>query len=120
MQILSNGRRIEINILDYGKVQKTVQKPLTGDDDNQIHVLAHFYAYPQFSIPPEGHELGISSSSVQKNCTHPYCKLLNAVDDILRNDFCLFMILKIFFQEFYDRWRLSGEGITIRRNQLNI
>ena len=51
---------IESNFIRFGiQVKKTVPRPITGDEENEIVVLGYFHAYPTCSAPIAN--LGISS-----------------------------------------------------------
>lgn len=60
-------KRIESNFLHYGKAKCTGlrQKPITGEEVNEINVLAYFNAHPSGSIRSAVQDLGISYYAIQ-------------------------------------------------------
>lgn len=125
-------KRIESSFIRFGiQVKKTVPKPITGDDGNEIVVLGYFHAHPTSSIPAASADVGISCTSIhrvlKKNKMHPYSfqtvQAFRPGDQDRRIQFCEFIITKT--QEdpdfltkiiWTDESKFNREGIVNRRN----
>lgn len=60
--------RIKINFKNYGNIKKPKNKfkPITGNEENKINVLAYFYAFPHASIYSAVKDLGMSYKSIER------------------------------------------------------
>ncbi|KAI4469516.1 complement component-related sushi domain-containing [Holotrichia oblita] len=61
-------RRYLANFLTTGsvKIKKATSAPVTGNEDNEVSVLAYFEAFPRASTRAAEHDLGIPSSSIHR------------------------------------------------------
>lgn len=125
-------RKIEADFLRFGiNKKKSVPKPVTGNEDNQVNVLAYFEAHPHSSIPAASRDLGLSCSSSQRilrqHNMHPYSfvklQALRPGDDQRRIEFCEMILTKIqdnpdFLSKIIwtDESKFSRDGVINRRN----
>ncbi|KAI4470583.1 hypothetical protein MML48_1g10920 [Holotrichia oblita] len=61
-------RRYLANFLTTGsvKIKKATSAPVTGNEDNEVSVLAYFEAFPRASTRAAEHDLGIPRSSIHR------------------------------------------------------
>lgn len=126
-------RRYESNFLQTGSVNRTKNytKPVTGNEDNHVNVLAYFEAYPRNSIPAASQDLGISVMSIQRILNsfkmHPYSEIrvqgFHVGDELRRVEFCENALVSLQEDEAFlskiiwtDESKFNREGIVNRRN----
>ena len=96
-------RRIEHNFNHYGSVNapRNQNKPVTGNEDNEVTVLGYFHAYPNASLSSAENDLGFSRVSIWRIlCKHnmyPYklimLQALHVEDPPRRVEFCERMLV---------------------------
>lgn len=126
-------RRIYNNFLEFGtfKATKINPSPVTGNENNEITVLAYFEAYPRASIYTAVYDIGISYSSIErilwKHKMHNYkftkVQALHPEDAGNRVQFCEMILTHIQEDDFFlkkiiwtDESKFSREGIFNRHN----
>lgn len=126
-------RRIEANFLEFGtfKATKINPSPVTGNENNEITVLAYFEAYPQASIYTAVHDVGIPYTSIErilwKNKMHNYkfitVQAMHPEDPVNRAQLCETILIRSqedndFLKKIIwtDESKFSREGIFNRRN----
>lgn len=125
--------RIENNFKNNGQIkqERTQIKPVTGNEDNQINVLAYFVAFPHASIFSAEKDLGISYKSIERilhaHGMHNYkfvtLQAIEPNDPPQRVEFCEMVLVRTQEDPNYlnkiiwtDESKFTREGVFNRRN----
>lgn len=126
-------KRIEANFLNFNNVRapRMENKYVTGNEENEVNVLAYFYAFPHASIYCAENDLDLSYMSIDrilhKHNMHNYklitLQALEPDDHRKRLEFCEMILIRTqenpnFLKNIIwtDECKFSKEGIFNRRN----
>lgn len=126
-------RRLQSNFVRFGSrhAERTLARPITSNENNEINVLAYFYANPNHSIRSAAADLDISYSSIRKilvnhkfhNFKFTTVQELYPEDPQRRTEFCEMILIRTqedpqFLEKIIwtDEAKFSKEGIFNRRN----